>query len=63
MHRSSGEQTSTTMNFSTMRMNYTSGTNTFKDGGKPKTIWKTIKPSKLLDLGTITQDSIDLFTY
>lgn len=63
MHRSSGEETSTTLNFSTMKMNYTSGTNTFKDGGKPKTIWKTIKPRKLLELGTITEDSVDLFKY
>jgi hypothetical protein len=63
MHRSSGEQTSTTLNFSTMKMNYTNGTNAFKDGGKPKTTWKTIKPRKLLELNTITENSVDLFKY
>ena len=63
MHRSTGEQTSTTMNFSTMKMNYASGTNAFKDGGKLKTTWKTIKPRKLLELGAITEDSVDLFKY
>ena len=63
MHRSSGEETSTTMNFSTMKMNYTSGTNTFKDGGKPKTIWKNIQPKNLLELNSITEEAIDQFNY
>lgn len=63
MHRSSGEETSTTMNFSTMKMNYTSGTNAFKDGGKAKTFWKNIKPRKLLELNSITEDAVDAFDY
>ena len=49
------------MNFSTMKMNYTTGTNAFKDGGKPKTIWKKIKPRKPLELNTITEDAVDAF--
>lgn len=63
LHRSSGEETSTTMNFSTMKMNSTSGTNAFKDGGKAKTTWKNIKPRKLLDLNSITEDAVDAFDY
>ncbi|RNL50707.1 hypothetical protein [Pedobacter jejuensis] len=61
MHRSSEEETSKTINFSTMKMNYTSGTNAFKDDNKPKTVWKNIKPIKLLSLQTITADSLDAF--
>jgi len=63
LHRSSGDETATTMNFSTMKMNFTSGTNAFKDGGKPKTTWKNIKPRKLLELNTITEDAVDEFEY
>lgn len=63
LHRSSGEETSTTMNFSTMKMNYTSGMNAFKDGGKPKTTWQKIKPRKLLELNTITEEAVDAFEY
>lgn len=55
LHRATGEETSTTINFSTHKMNYTSGTNAFKDGGKPKTIWKNIKTTKLMELGTIKE--------
>ncbi|MFC4211835.1 hypothetical protein ACFOWA_11615 [Pedobacter lithocola] len=61
LHRSSGEETSKTISFSTMKMNYTSGINAFKDGNKPKTVWKNIKPRKLLSLQTITADSLDAF--
>lgn len=61
MHRSTGEETWTTMNFSTMQMNHSTGTNAFKDSGKPKTIWKKIKPRKLLELNTITEDAVDGF--
>jgi len=63
LHRSSGEETSTTMNFSTMKMNYTSGMNAFKDGGKAKTTWKKIKPRKLLELNSITEEAVDAFEY
>lgn len=63
LHRSSGEETSTTMNFSTLKVNYTSGTNAFKDGGKPKTTWKNIKPRKLLELSSITANSVNIFDY
>ncbi|WAC42537.1 hypothetical protein [Pedobacter sp. SL55] len=62
MHRSTGEEASSTMNFSTMKANYSTGTNAFKDGGKPKTIWKKIKSRKLLELNTITEDAVDAFT-
>lgn len=61
LHRSSGEETTTTMNFSTMKMNYTSGTNAFKDGGKAKTTWRNIKPRKLLELSSITEDLVNTF--
>lgn len=63
LHRSSGEETSLTVNFSTLKLNYTSGTNAFKDGGKPKTIWKKITPRQLLDVNSITQKAIDNFGY
>ena len=63
LHRSSGEETSITMNFSTMKMNYTSGMNAFKDGGKSKTTWKKIKPRKLLELNSITEEDVDAFEY
>ena len=63
LHRSSGEETSITMNFSTMKMNYTSGMNAFKDGGKSKTAWKKIKPRKLLELNSITEEAVDAFEY
>lgn len=63
LHRSSGDETSTTMNFSTMKMNYTSGMNAFKDGGKAKTTWKKIKPRKLLELNSITEEDVDAFEY
>lgn len=62
MHRSTGEEASSTMNFSTMKANYPTGTNAFKDGGKTKTILKKIKPRKLLELNTITEDAVDAFT-
>ncbi|SOD18328.1 hypothetical protein [Pedobacter xixiisoli] len=61
MHRSSGEQTNTTVNFSTLKMNYTSGSNAFKDSARPKTIWKNLKPKRLFELSTIHQDSLKMF--
>ena len=63
LHRSSGEETSLTVNFSTLKLNYTSGTNAFKDGNKPKTIWKKISPRKLLDVNSITQNAVGTFGY
>lgn len=62
-HRSSGEQTTTTINFSTKKMNYSSGLNAFKEGGKLKTVWKNIQPKKIFDLNSITEDSINLSDY
>lgn len=61
LHRSSGEETATTVNFSTLRMNYTSGSNAFKDSAKPKTIWKKLKPMQLLELSTINENSLKIF--
>lgn len=61
LHRSTGEETSTTINFPTKKMNYTSGTNAFKDGGKPKTTWKNIKSTKLHELGTIKEADLRQF--
>lgn len=61
LHRSTGEETTTTINFSTKKMNYTSGTNAFKNGDKPKTTWKNIKTTRLLELGTIKEDDLRQF--
>ncbi|RYG03926.1 MAG: hypothetical protein EOO07_31420 [Chitinophagaceae bacterium] len=58
LHRSTGEEITITINFSTKKMNYTSGTNAFKDGTKQKTTWKNLKTSKLLELSTIKEDDL-----
>jgi len=57
LHRSSGEKSSTSINFSTKKMSETYGGNEFNDEeNKPKTVWKTLRPSKLLSLATLTED-------
>ncbi|MFD2287098.1 hypothetical protein GJU39_10645 [Pedobacter petrophilus] len=57
LHRSSGEQSSTSINFSTKKMNETTGGNEFNDEeNKPKTVWKPIKPGKLFSLATLTEE-------
>lgn len=63
MHRSSGEETALSMNFSTSKMNYISGTNAFKEGGGPKTVNKVITAKKLIELNTITESAIDTLGY
>ena len=57
MHRSSGEESSSSINFSTLKQNSTSGGNVFsEETSKPKTVWNKIKPVKLLSLATLTDD-------
>lgn len=60
LHRSTGEQSSTSINFSTKKISETIGGNEFnEDENRPKTVWKSVKPYKLLSLGTLTEDTID----
>ncbi|WP_442588096.1 hypothetical protein ACSBL2_18805 [Pedobacter sp. AW31-3R] len=57
MHRSSGEESSASINFSTLKKKSTSGGNVFsEETNKPKTVWSKIKPVKLLSLATLTDD-------
>lgn len=57
LHRSSGEQSGTSINFSTRKMSETTGGNEFnEEKNKPKTVWRTLRPSKLLSLATLTED-------
>lgn len=59
-HRSSGEQSSTSINLSTKKMSEITGGNEFnEDENKPKTVWKFVKPSKLLSLETLTDEILD----
>jgi hypothetical protein len=61
-HRSSGEKSSTSINFSTKRRSDTTGGNEFNDvQDKPKTIWTKIKVNKLPTLETITEEFISEF--
>ncbi|TDQ08292.1 hypothetical protein [Pedobacter metabolipauper] len=60
LHRSSGQQSITSINFSTKRRSETTGGNEFNDkDNKPKTIWKKVNISKLLNLETLTKEVID----
>ncbi|WP_026977765.1 hypothetical protein [Flavobacterium tegetincola] len=60
LHRSSGEMSSTRINFSTHKMSETTGGNEFnEEENKPKTVKRTIESSKLLFLTTLNEDSID----
>ncbi len=60
LHRSSGERSSTSINFSTKKISETTGGNEFnEDENKPKTVWKFAKLSKLLFLQTLTEDILD----
>lgn len=60
LHRSSGEMSSTRINFSTHKMSETTGGNEFnEEENKPKTVKRTIESSKLLSLATLNEDSID----
>lgn len=57
LHRSSGEKSTTSINFSTKKMSSTTGGNEFNDKeDKPKTVWRTLRPSKPLSLATLTED-------
>ncbi len=50
-HRSSGEENSTSINFSTKKMSNTTGDNMFDDKeSNPTTTWTTLKNSKLYNL-------------
>lgn len=53
--RSSGEETITSINFSTSKKSETSGGNMFTEKvNKPKTVWKKIKPIRLFNLSEMT---------
>ncbi|TDG36649.1 hypothetical protein EZJ43_07965 [Pedobacter changchengzhani] len=61
-HRSSGEMSSTSINFSTHKMSETNGGNEFnEEENKPKTRWTKIKSKDLLSLDYLTNDRIDHF--
>ncbi len=60
LHRSSGEQSSTSINFSTKKLSKTTGGNEFnEDENKPKTVWKFVKTYKLLSLETLTEEILN----
>ena len=60
LHRSSGEQSSTSINFSTKKISDITGGNEFnEDENKPKTTWKFVKADKLLSLETLTEDILN----
>ena len=61
LHRSTGEEIATTVNFSTFKMNRTTGANAFKGGTKPKTVWKNLKPKQLLELNSIKEEDLSAF--
>jgi len=63
MNRASGEETQITVNFSTLKLNRTSGSNAFGRDSKPKTSWERFKLKKLFELSTIHQDSLDRFNF
>lgn len=60
IHRSSGEQANTSINFSTKKRSETTGGNEFSDSeNKPKTVWKNFHITKLLNLETLTEDNVE----
>lgn len=60
MHRASGAENASSINFSTLKKDNTTGGNTFfEEKNKPKTSVKKIKPVKLLSLEPLTQDIVD----
>lgn len=60
MHRASGEENSSSINFSTLKKETTTGGNIFsEEKNKPKTSAKKIKVVKLLSLEPLTQDIVD----
>ncbi|MFN0254965.1 hypothetical protein [Pedobacter ureilyticus] len=61
LHRSTGEEISTTVNFSTAKMTRTTGSNAFKKGAKPKTVWQNIKPKQRLELNSIKEEDLRAF--
>ncbi|TDQ08291.1 hypothetical protein ATK78_2800 [Pedobacter metabolipauper] len=62
MHRASGEEFSSSTNFSTFKQKSISGGNVFsEEKNKPKKVWKRIKPVKLLDLERLTEDVLNAF--
>ncbi|MEO5911328.1 MAG: hypothetical protein ABIP95_10595 [Pelobium sp.] len=59
-HRSSGEMSNTSINFSTHKMSETDGGNEFEEEkNKPKTRWTKIKAQDLLSLAHLTNDKVD----
>lgn len=61
LHRSTGEEISTTVNFSTAKMTRTTGSNALKKGAKPKTVWQNIKPKQRLELNSIKEEDLRAF--
>lgn len=60
IHRSSGETSYTSINFSTKKMSETSGGNEFfEEKNKPQTTWKKINIAKLPDVAGITEEKMD----
>lgn len=57
-HRASGEESSTSINFSTQKKSETTGGNMSDDHpSKEKTVWKTIKTNKIYDLQNIDEEA------
>lgn len=57
-HRASGEESSTSINFSTRKKSETTGANMSDDKpDKPKTVWTTIKVNKLYDLEDLQDET------
>ena len=57
-HRASGEESFTSINFSTKKKSETTGGNMSDDNeGKEKTVWKTIKSNKIYDLQNLDDET------
>ena len=62
MHRSTGEEQSSSINFSTLKQRSSSGGNVFsEEKNNPKTVCQKIKPVKLLSLDLLTGDKMTNF--
>lgn len=60
LHRSSGAQSMTSINFLTKKRSDATGGNEFhEEENKTKTIWNTITAPELLDLATLSEEAIE----
>lgn len=60
LHRSSGAQSMTSINFLTKKRSDTTGGNEFNEKeNKAKTIWSTIQTAHLLDLATLSEEAVE----